>query len=154
MGGWNAYEMTPQAWIDRYPHLEEHKVKPLKVTLNVSHGQELLDLGYELVWATTWEHEANTWIGPKIGLPKLPVVEFPKVKSQNVLCWKTETLVEYANGCPFAWIDDDISSYDKQYVRDWLEDDSAFLLDVDPWMGIARYHFDALRAWARSHGSE
>jgi hypothetical protein len=29
-----------------------------------------------LVRYTTWEHESNEFIGPRIGLPELPVIEF------------------------------------------------------------------------------
>ena len=29
------------------------------------------------IWATTWEHEANTEIAPRLGLPQLPVVHWP-----------------------------------------------------------------------------
>lgn len=48
------------------------------VHLNPRHGRRLLELalvtGSELVWATTWEHHANDWIAPRIGLPSLPVI--------------------------------------------------------------------------------
>ncbi|SEB67496.1 hypothetical protein SAMN05216482_0488 [Streptomyces sp. PAN_FS17] len=49
---------------------------PLRVWLNPAHGQALLKLGYELCWATTWMADANRWIGPVIGLPELPFVDF------------------------------------------------------------------------------
>jgi hypothetical protein len=51
-------------------------MKPLRVWLNPEHGRALLGLGYELCWATTWMSDANTWIGPVLGLPELPFVEF------------------------------------------------------------------------------
>ncbi|MFC7717474.1 HAD domain-containing protein [Nonomuraea recticatena] len=48
------------------------------VHLNLRHGARLMELalktGSELVWATTWEHNANEWIAPRLGLPELPVV--------------------------------------------------------------------------------
>ena len=45
--------------------------KPLRVWLHPGHGPMLLTLAdrFELVWCTTWGAEANTWIGPRIGLP-------------------------------------------------------------------------------------
>jgi hypothetical protein len=36
--------------------------------------RELADM-YTLVWATTWEHDANRHIAPLLGLDPLPVVE-------------------------------------------------------------------------------
>ena len=41
-----------------------------------SHGPALLGLGYDLCWATTWMDTANRWIGPVVGLPELPYVDF------------------------------------------------------------------------------
>lgn len=50
-----------------------------RVRLNPSHGPMLLKLaeetGAELVWATTWCDDANKQIGPKVGLPELPVID-------------------------------------------------------------------------------
>jgi len=43
-----------------------------------SHSAWLRELSgvYDLIWATTWEHDANKHIAPRLGLPPLPVVEF------------------------------------------------------------------------------
>ncbi|WP_370944311.1 hypothetical protein AB5J62_35200 [Amycolatopsis sp. cg5] len=69
--------------------------KPLRVWLKPSHGEELLALPYELVWATTWTHEANQKIGPELGLPVLPVVSWPEQRrSADGLHWKTREIVE------------------------------------------------------------
>jgi len=40
-------------------------------------GPRLLALPGELVWATTWQGEANEVIAPRLGLPGLPVVTWP-----------------------------------------------------------------------------
>lgn len=50
--------------------------RPLRVWLNPEHARHLLQLGYELCWATTWMDEANQWITPVLGLPELPFVDF------------------------------------------------------------------------------
>jgi hypothetical protein len=47
---------------------------PLLARLNPRHGQWLLALPCDLVWATMWMAEANEVIAPRIGLPQLPVV--------------------------------------------------------------------------------
>lgn len=86
---------------------------PLRVWLNPEHGQRaLLQLDYELCWATTWMHDANKWIGPVLGLPGLPFVDFGDDllhERPDGVHWKTSHLVEYANGRPFAWVDDEQS---------------------------------------------
>lgn len=38
-------------------------------------GRNLLGLGCELVWATTWMADANELVAPRLGLPQLPVVD-------------------------------------------------------------------------------
>lgn len=43
--------------------------RPLQVWLNPQHGRNLLQLGFELCWATTWMDYANRWIAPVLGLP-------------------------------------------------------------------------------------
>lgn len=55
-----------------------HETGGPAVRLFPEHGEWLRELSarYELVWATTWEHLANEHLGPLLGLPELPVVEF------------------------------------------------------------------------------
>jgi hypothetical protein len=86
-------------------------------------GHRLAALSCELVWATTWEDEANAEIAPRIGLPRLPVVSWPESTLQHEredqwfgLCWKTRTLVNWAGGRPFAWVDDEITDADREWV--------------------------------------
>ncbi len=75
--------------------------RPLRVWLNPSHGPALLALGFELCWATTWTAEANRWIGPVLGLPELPYVDFDRglpAERRTGIHWKTEAIVAYAGG--------------------------------------------------------
>lgn len=61
--------------------------------------------------------------------------------------WKTRYVLEYAKGRAFAWIDDDITPYDREYVeRNHLA--AALLLRVDERIGLIRPDFDALAEWA------
>ncbi len=61
--------------------------------------------------------------------------------------WKTQYVLEYAEGRPFAWVDDDITRYDHEYVeRNHLA--AALLLRVDERIGPIRPDFDALAEWA------
>ncbi|GGR30064.1 hypothetical protein GCM10010497_35680 [Streptomyces cinereoruber] len=140
--GYETHRMSPTGWTG---------AKPLRVWLNPDHGGELLALAetYELVWATTWKGEANDWIGPPLGLPVLPYIDWPQMHGKAPLgtFWKTQYILEYAAGRPFAWVDDDITPYDREHVeRNHLA--AALLLRVDERIGLIRPDFDALAEWA------
>ncbi|MFE4536059.1 hypothetical protein ACFRKB_13410 [Streptomyces scopuliridis] len=125
--------------------------QPLPVLLNPEHGVELRALAdrYELVWATTWEDDANEWIGPVLGLPELPYVEWtvPEPRAPLGTLWKTPYVLEYAAGRPFAWVDDEITSYDRAWT-DQRHHAAALLMRIDPGVGLTRTDFDTLAEWA------
>ncbi|MFI2199310.1 hypothetical protein ACH47Z_00725 [Streptomyces sp. NPDC020192] len=122
--------------------------RPLRVWLNPEHGPALLRLGYELVWATSWMEEANVWISPVVGLPAdLPYVEFGTglfAERPDGVHWKTEAIVAYAEGRPFAWVDDEQSPADSAYVAD-RHSGPALLHHVNPRIGLREGDFTALR---------
>jgi len=91
------------------------------VLLNPAHGPALLDLPFELVWGTTWEHDTNTHIAPRLGLPCLPVCEFS----------------------------DEITDADRAWVAT-RHDGPALLHWVDPAVGLIDADLEALAAWART----
>lgn len=121
------------------------------VLLNPSHGPALLDLPFELVWCTTWEHDANTHIAPRLGLPHLPVCEFPDEvdDAPHTVGFKTPDIIDYAAGRPFAWVDDEITDADRAWVAT-RHDGPALLHWVDPAVGLEKSDFEALAAWART----
>ena len=105
------------------------------------------------MWATAWEHEANEWVAPRIGLPQLAVVVWPSVPlaeeerdERMGLHWKTRTLIEWAAGRPFAWVDDEITVIDRAWVRAHHRG-AALLHRVDPRRGLAEEDFDVLGDW-------
>jgi hypothetical protein len=121
-----------------------------EVWLNHGHGAMLLDFaqrhGFELAWCTTWEHDANAHIGPHIGLPKLPVIEFGFTATE----WKFNAVLEYATGRPVAWLDDDFRLFPAE--REWFEqqrgDLPTLLHLVSPSVGITADDLTAVGAWA------
>lgn len=126
--------------------------RPLRVWLNPAHGQALLRLGYELCWATTWMADANRWIAPVLGLPELPFVDFGDDLFQerpDGLHWKTAPLVDYANGRPFAWVDDEQSDLDAGYVTAHHRA-PGLLHHVNPRIGLREDDFQTLADFARS----
>jgi hypothetical protein len=142
LGGWSRRK-TPPLW------------------LNPAHGPALLHLAKQidaqLVWATTWEHEANTTIGPAIGLPTLPVIELAahlEPRPGQPFTWKYGPVARYANGRPLAWLDDDFDAYPA--ARDTFLADRATrdhpteLVRVDPRTGITDEHLTTILTWAQS----
>jgi len=113
-------------------------------------GRRLATLPCDLIWATTWEDEANTEIAARIGLPRLPVVNWPAPSGEHEredqwfgLCWKTRTLVTWAAGRPFAWVDDEITDAD----RDWVSahhNGRALLHHVKSYRGLGDEDFTTL----------
>ncbi|WP_199552150.1 hypothetical protein [Streptomyces sp. N35] len=124
--------------------------RPLRVWLNPGHGPQLLALGYDLCWATTWMADANRWIAPVLGLPELPYVDFGEAlfaERVDGVHWKTAPLVAYAAGCPFAWVDDEQSALDDTYVFAHHRG-AALLHHVNPRIGLRTPDFATLAAFA------
>ncbi|MEU0836280.1 hypothetical protein [Streptomyces sp. NPDC005969] len=140
--GYVTHRMQPSGW---------NGSRPLRVWLNPGHGTELLALAewYELVWATTWMGEANEWIGPHLGLPPLPYIDWPAMhgSAPDGTLWKTQYVVEYAAGRPFAWVDDEITERDRAWIAR-QGPGRSLLLQIDPRIGLERADFDALAQWA------
>ncbi|MFI6152547.1 hypothetical protein ACIBCA_07640 [Kitasatospora sp. NPDC051170] len=67
---------------------------PLLSRANPALGARLLALPCTLVWATTWEGEANDRLAPWLGLPRLPFVAWPVEGEEGPagLHWKTRPL--------------------------------------------------------------
>ncbi|WP_042365057.1 HAD domain-containing protein [Streptacidiphilus neutrinimicus] len=152
--GFQEHFLMPPSWAA----LEELRIAaaprarepmPLPVWLNPAHGAQLLDLPFELVWATTWEAEANAFISPLLGLPDLPYIAWqaPRRATQGRRCWKTSEIVAWAAGRPFAWVDDEISRADGEWVAEH-HSGPALLRRIDPRRGLGAEDFTDLSAWA------
>lgn len=147
--GYRKYHITPDFWDGR----------PLGVWLNRDHGAALLKLArtidFELVWATTWNDQANVWIAGKVGLPTLPVVEV----SPNADGWKFRPIYQAAPEGPVAWLDDFDHDPDwgvghptfVKYRTDYLiarAGAPTLLHTVSPRYGLTDIDFGAVRDWA------
>ncbi len=122
---------------------------PLLARLDPGIGARLTALGCRLVWATTWMEEANEVVAPRIGLPRLPVLEWPDTDAGGTpqgLHWKTRPMVEWAAGRPFIWVDDEISATDRLWV-DASHPGPSLLHRVEPAKGLSGTDFGALAAW-------
>jgi hypothetical protein len=151
-GPLNPYAAQPERRPEGYTTIRVALTpgRPLRVWLHPDHGRRLLDLGYELCWATTWMDAANRWIAPVIGLPELPYVDFAGglfAERPDGVHWKTEAIVAYAAGRPFAWVDDEQSPADDAYVAA-RHPTPALLHYVSPRLGLRENDFTALAEFA------
>lgn len=121
---------------------------PLIGRLDPADGRRLLALGCRLVWATTWMADANEVVAPRLGLPALPVVEFPDDDEEpsGGLHWKTRFLAHWAGGRRFVWLDDEITEADRRWVEAH-HPAPALLHRVDPFAGLAETDFTLIRRW-------
>jgi hypothetical protein len=127
---------------------------PLIHRLDPADGGRLLALGGSLVWATTWMDTANELVGPRLGLPPLPVVAFAEDDrmSGSGLHWKTISLVTWAAGRPFVWLDDEVTGIDRRWVEDF-HPGPALLHRVDPMAGLTAADFTVVGSWLVSNAS-
>ncbi|MEU9466060.1 HAD domain-containing protein [Streptomyces avermitilis] len=125
---------------------------PLLGRLDQAVGPRLMALGCELVWASTWMDDANESVAPRIGLPRLPVVEWPQASTDEGprgLHGKTRHLVEWAGQRPFIWVDDEISAMDRLWVAAQHQG-LSLLHRVDPAEGLTDGDFSVLADWLRT----
>jgi hypothetical protein len=136
----------------------EAGANPLLARINPEHGLRLRALACELVWASTWMADANQYIAPRLGLPRLAVVTWPEVSAaeeeqdeRRGLHWKTRALVRWAAGRAFAWVDDEITSTDRSWVA-VHHPGQALLHRVDPGRGLADADYLILSQWLSRAG--
>jgi hypothetical protein len=136
-----------------YPGPCDDGSNPGLARLDPGLGPRLAALPCELVWATSWGHDANGLVAPRLGLPSLDVVDWPDQPAAEEeqdarigLHWKTRPLIRHAAGRPFAWADDEITGIDREWARAY-HPGPALLHRVDPRHGLAEADFAALAQW-------
>ncbi|MFF4589217.1 hypothetical protein [Streptomyces sp. NPDC001388] len=125
---------------------------PLLPRLDPAFGPRLLALGCEPVWATTWLDDANDVVAPWLGLPPLPVVEWPDEETPGGgPHGKTPALVAWAAGRPFVWLDDEITAADRAWVAA-RHPAPALLHRVDHRYGLTDRDFAVVEEWIGGEG--
>lgn len=126
------------------------------IWLHPGHGQMLLDLADQtrlrLTWATAWMYDANRYIGPSIGLPELPVIDFEHTDLTKGGDWKYPAIRRYAGDLPLAWLDDDFNEPEFTEARERFTrartGSPTMLCHVDPKHGLQQHHIARIEAWA------
>jgi hypothetical protein len=136
--GKTATDQIPIA--STYVSLSHHRLLPTWLV-------ELADV-FELVWATTWEHDANEILAPLLGLPSLPVIGFKGAVVGPGESVKLPSVRRFVGDRAFAWVDDRLGVDATAWAAH--RPVATFLRDIDPAVGLARHDIDALLEFATS----
>ena len=120
--------------------------------------RELEEAGFEMVWGTTWEDDANRLIAPELGLPRWPVamveaamqgmLDLPDLlKGISGFNWKAEGILAYAGDRPFIWIDDDLWKPDHTWATRRSATVPTRLIKTNPKEGLMPHHIRKAKQW-------
>jgi hypothetical protein len=129
-----------------------HRVGNHVVHLEPAHGPSLLAFAdrFDLVWATSWEDEANEIIGPLLGWPTLPVIHFDSEVNKT---GKSPAIEHYAAGRPLVWIDDQPLRGDRAWERDRNLRIPTRILKPNSGQGLGSDHLAAITAFYERLGA-
>jgi hypothetical protein len=139
------------------PGYRRHWVFPAglahRLLLNSSHGPMLTKLaeaaGAELAWASYWQNRANTWVGPRVGLPPLRFVPIqPRWRSRtrsSLGSWKACHVAAWVGPRPFVWFEDDSDA--ASHIAGQPDLGRHLVVKVDPVTGLTSSHVEQARAW-------
>ncbi len=120
--------------------------------LSLKMGKSLAALPAEIVWLTTWRHDADRLIAPLAGLPQgLRVLSSPPGAQRADPVWKFDALRRSvsADPTPFVWLDDDIDLLRSESVsaRRWADALSVpcLLIAPDPRTGLLPEQIEAVK---------
>lgn len=101
---------------------------------------------FTLVWATSWEQDANQLLAPALGLPDLPFISFAGPPARPGHTWKLAAVRRFVGHRPMAWIEDELG----HDAHAWAQKRSqpTLLLDINPSWGLAQAHVNALIKFA------
>ena len=128
------------------PGFVAHRLDGLRVLLAPDHGAWLASLTdeFDLVWSTSWEHDADRLIAERIGLPRgMPVISFT---SQTGWTTKLHDVIRFVGDRPVAWIDDALGEDEHEWASS--RGVPTLLIQTNHRIGLTRAHVDRLREFA------
>lgn len=110
----------------------------VRVLLSPDHGRWLTLLGdvFDLVWATSWEQEADLLIAERVGLPRgLPFIRFTEQRGWTS---KLPDVIRFVGERAVAWVDDQLDPA----AHAWAESREAptLLVETDHRVGLELEH--------------
>jgi hypothetical protein len=160
----NAFDFDPS--LATFGDFEDHEVTVdqgngfrmvLDLCLSRSMGKRLGALSAEIVWVTTWEHQADSIIAPLCGLPPgLGVLSRPTETTRPDGAWKFDEVRRAVgeNMKPFVWIDDDIDIFRSgtESPRQWAANLPVRnqLIAPDPRSGLTHGQLEAVEDFLSS----
>lgn len=98
------------------------------------------DTNSELMWCSSWQHEANEHVGIKIGLPKMPHLILTQVKvSESLGSIKARAIKNYVKEDKFVVFDDE---YDLGY---YLKDTTGIHIFIHSDYGLSEGDIEVAR---------
>jgi hypothetical protein len=128
------------------PGFAAHDLEGLRVLLAREHGAWLtgLTVDFDLVWATSWEHDADRLLAELVGLPRgMPVIRF---ESQTGWTTKLPDVIRFVGDRPVAWVDDVLGP--DEYAWASSRAIPTLLIQPDHQSGLTPAHIDRLRRFA------
>jgi hypothetical protein len=120
------------------------------VRLAAIHGDWLRELAghFTLVWASSWQSNANVHLCPHFGLPPLPFVVFPPTPFDASA--KVPAIATFVGTRAVAWVDDLVTDDAQQWAD--ARDAPTLLVEVDHATGLTRSAVDELLRWRPTLG--
>lgn len=137
--GGTATDQVPIA--DERRTLSHHRLLPAWLV-------ELAEV-FALVWATTWEHDANAVLSPRLDLPDLPVIEFTGAAVGPGETVKLPAVRRFVGERVFAWADDRLGVDALAWAAHRRV--PTLLRDIDPATGVMQADIDALLEFGARH---
>ncbi|MFI6163079.1 HAD domain-containing protein [Micromonospora haikouensis] len=122
------------------------------VWLHPDHGTWLRELAQraDLLWCTSWEGIASTWIAPRLGLPDdLPWIDLGHgggIRFGRQI--KLAPLYRAVGARPVAVLDDEFGGRDPDEAAErTATGNQTLLVPVDAVTGLQRHHVDLVHRW-------
>lgn len=140
--------LNPYGAAECPPGFAEHDLFPGEepVRLCRAHGAWITQLRetFDVVWATSWNSEANRLLAPLLGLAPLPLAHMPQAPFHPRE--KVRVIARFSGARPAVWIDDQ----HPPEARIWstTRAQPTLLIPVDPTTGLTKDAVDQALAWA------
>jgi HAD domain in Swiss Army Knife RNA repair proteins len=124
------------------PGFTEHDLFPGEepVRLCPTHGEWITELRqvFDVVWATSWNDEANRLLAPLLRIGVLPVVTMPQIPFQPRD--KVHAIAHFVGQRPAVWIDD--LHAPEAWTWSTTRQQPTLLIPITPATGLTREAVD------------